>query len=116
MNRNTIKKIIASGLIIVTTVVFAEINNNGLKMPGNITFNSIVETEEISTGNTEAVKEDKSKALPEEIPAFSLCIKDTGCKLKQTLQIHPYIYGCIFFIQKKTLFLHSIILLSKQKK
>ena len=25
MNRNTIKKIIASGLIIVTTVVFAEI-------------------------------------------------------------------------------------------
>lgn len=34
MNRNTIKKIIASGLIIVTTVVFAEINNNGLKMPG----------------------------------------------------------------------------------
>ena len=41
MNRNTIKKIIASGLIIVTTVVFAEINNNGLKMPGNIAFNSI---------------------------------------------------------------------------
>ena len=65
MNRNTIKKIIASGLIIVTTVVFAEINNNGLKMPGNITFNSIVEAEEISTGNTEAVKEDKSKVLPE---------------------------------------------------
>ena len=55
MNRNTIKKIIASGLIIVTTVVFAEINNNGLKMPGNIAFNSIVEAEEISTGNTEAV-------------------------------------------------------------
>jgi len=36
----------------------------------------------------------ESKALPEEIPAFSLCIKDTGCELKQTLQIHPYIYGC----------------------
>ena len=34
-------------------------------MPGNITFNSIVEAEEISTGNTEAVKEDKSKVLPE---------------------------------------------------
>ena len=47
---------------------------------------------------------------------IQLCIKDTGCGLKQTLQIHPYIYGCIFFIQKKTLFLHSIILLSKQKK
>ena len=58
----------------------------------------------------------KSFYMLEEIPAFSLCIKDTGCKLKQTLQIHPYIYGCIFFIQKKTLFLHSIILLSKQKK
>lgn len=70
-----------------------------------ICVTSVVDGETVSPPLTE------SKALPEEIPAFSLCIKDTGCKLKQTLQIHPYIYGCIFYTEKNAFFTfyHTII-------
>lgn len=34
-------------------------------------------------GETVSPTDRRSEALPKKIPAFSLCIKDTGCGLKQ---------------------------------